>query len=480
MDKKPKVEIQVKHDHVEKSQKLTFSTQSREAARIRIDEEKKRKERIPFQVLPFNRPTITMSSAPPTSTIYQKLFEPSNVIEEKYEEKIDIAETGDSTEFILPQENETEEKREEDYPYFPGIYPSLYRPEESMYHERDWQPRKDQLETKEDRYLDLGPIDPENESKNIESEKVHNVSRILYTDANDRTVRSIDRSRVREGLKLTLSIMGAIGLGSLFGYLLLLFVLSGDGLGVPKGQSQLDGNDADTRVITADKAELDLKQGGKVTVGKLNVTDRTFYAIQAGVFTEEKSGQEAYSSLKKNDIPMLLFNDDVYRLFLGIGYQEQDAIHLSQFYKSLGTEIYLKKYTLKGGTITIPDASLAQMEVLNAFFTHGTYLLDKTAAWSGEALQGRVHITEDAWRKFKETHQAFLTEAKELHTFLPEEQKKWVEAMHTQMDKAVLAMAQFIEGQDREQIVTSQQGLLDYFDSYRSLLKSTGVDVVMR
>ncbi len=454
MEKKPKIEIRVKPDLTETSRKLTFSTQSQEAARIRINQEKQREEKVPFQVLPYQNITTPTSSAPPTSTIYQKLFEPSKVPVEQ----ISPLETeNEQQEFVL------EERQVEEYPYFPGIYPSLYRPDDALDHKSERHVPKEPLKTKDEVYLDLGPIYTEAE---------------LRTQGNE--IDKEDRYRVRDGLKLTLAIIGAIGLGSLFGYLLLLFVLSGDGLTEPKEQSQISNNEVDRRVITADKVAIDLKQGGKVVMGKLTVTDRTFYAIQAGVFTEEKSGQEAFTGFKNKKLPILLFNDDVFRIFLGIGYQEQDAIQLSQFFKRLGTEIYLKKYTITGGTVTIPNASLAQMELLNQYFTHGTYLLEKTAAWSGEALQDRVHITEDAWGKFKDTHQAFLTEAQQLESFLPEEQKRWLSAMSKDMDQAVLAMAHFIEGQDREQFVISQQGLLNYFENYRSFLISTGVNITMK
>lgn len=468
--KKLKVEIGVKQERATDSQKLTFSAQSQEAARKRIEQDKKRQEHVPFRVTPYRNTIMAPPIAPEKSTIYEKLFEPSkeeNLVEDQIEEG--LAHQAEKDE-MDPRQSDA--RTEEDYPYFPGIYPTFYPTHESFNPEQMWGKRDEANDEEVDEtYIDLGPVYTEEAERELEIES-RPVEEILLPQTKQGTAG--------DSLKWLLSIMGAIGLGALFGYLLLVFVLSGDGLANPNRNTQLSDRSAGVTAEGTNTVDLEVKQGGTVTVGKLTVSDRTFYGIQAGAFTEEKTGSEAFANLKAKNVPTLLFEDDVHRLFIGIGYTEQDTINLRQFYRRLGTEIYIKQYTITGATISVPNATIADMEILNKYLTHGTYLLEKTAEWSGLALTGKLEITEEAWRKFKDTHQTFLIEAKELNRFLTEEQKAWTTMMSRELDQAVLKMVEFVESGERDKLVLSQQGLLQYFEAYRSLIHKAGKNVVAK
>ncbi len=462
--RKPKIEIGVKRETNDPSNKLTFSREAQQAARARIEEERKRNKHVPIRVVPLQK-TVQENS------IYQKqveelLDQEPNIIDENAQEEQD--------KLLLNSEQ---------YPFFPGIYSTLYRPEQDMHFEQGLHTppveRKHDQEQQEESYLDLGPIYEEKERPRVElGEWTPEVSDQKIVDDLFDPIRP--RSKFIGGLKIVLSVLGAVGLGAFFGYMLLLFYLMGtkttDGTIDQTNMNQV----VEERVIATNPVDMQLTQGGKLAVGKLTVADRTFYAIQAGVFTEQKTGVEATLGLQQKDVPTILFNDDVHRLFIGIGYQEQDVVNLSQYYKLLGSEIYLKKYTIQGGVVSIPGATMEQMDILNKYITHGTYLLERTAAWTGAAVKGELTITDDAWQKYKSTHNTFLAESEQLQAFLTSEQSQFTRTMSQSMDHAVLSMVTYIENNDRAQFVASQQGLMDYFIAYRELLKSTGIDVVMR
>ena len=113
------------------------------------------------------------------------------------------------------------------------------------------------------------------------------------------------------------------------------------------------------------------------------------------------------------------------------------------------------------------------MELLDTFFVHGTFLLEKTAAWTANALNGKFSVSAEDWRKFKATHETFLQEAKQLTTFLSEEQMEMITTMKDSIDQAVLAMARYIETSEMKEMVLSQQGLLQYFDAYRMFINTS-------
>jgi hypothetical protein len=457
---KLRIEIRAKDEQGDHRKKLTFSPHSRAEALKRIEAERSKGNggNIRLFPIPLVKNEEEREKELFRSTIYQKLFEPEKAAQQ--------AESNDES-LTVGEKQEIHQ-----YPYFPGIYPTLYQPEYYPEEERweDALPQKKEQD-REEEYLDIGPIYEE-------KQEIRNQPLLKQSGP-----EAFAKLAAKKGqwIKLVLSVIAAIGLGILFGYLMLMILLAPDGGIKETAANQLTEDHLNgTEVIPADQVELDPARGGQASSGSLTIADRTFYAIQAGVFTEEKAGKEAVGQLKQKDLPVLLFNDDVHRVFLGIGYKKEDAVDLSNFMKDKGTEIYLKSYTVPGGDIRIAHASAEQMETLNKFLTHGTYLLEKTSAWTGDGVIGKVNITPDKWNKFKETHQLFLQEGKEVEQFLFDEQKRWAGQMRSGIDQAVNAMVAFINQGDQSKLVESQEGLLGFFEGYRQFLISAGIDVTVR
>lgn len=285
-------------------------------------------------------------------------------------------------------------------------------------------------------------------------------------------------------LKLVFSIVGSILLGSFFGYLLLMFLISADWFqedtSIPPAITGTNGTASEgegRKVIPADQVNLDPSQVGQATAGALQLADRTFYAIQGGVFTDRKTGETQADAIRKRGLPALLFDDDSLRLFLGISYRKEDALNLAGFFQNRGVEIYLKEYTVPGGKMLFPDANRDQLEQLNLFLTHGTYLLEKTATWSGQGVIGKANISDEEWKKFKDTHRLFLLESKRIEPILSDEQKGLIGRMTTEMNTAITGMIEYVKNPNVDYLLQSQQALLNYFDQYRNFLASSGVNV---
>lgn len=377
----------------------------------------------------------------------------------------------------FPQQLRTPQKNSlNHFPIFPGNDPNMYPMEGDLHREpftmTTSQPTDERIHVKEEKQDEPKDSIVETKSEKLEIKPFTVKTSTFVKQPNDFYVDQRDPSKFKHGLIFSLSVLGAVALGSLLGYLLLLIVLAGDGIATLDEQNNAQHMDQET-VTTP--VSIDLIQGGTATVGKLTVADRTFYAIQAGAFLEEERGVQAYENLKQQEVPALLFEDDVHRLFLGIGYHEEDVADLRSMYRWLDTELYLKKYTIQGGTIAVAGASRSQMEMIDTFFIHGTYLLEKTAAWTSDALNGNFSVTGEDWNKFKATHETFLQEAKQLSTFLSQEQMQQITKMKESIDQAVLAMVRYIETGEMKQAVLSQQGLLQYFDAYRNFLKMSTV-----
>ncbi|WP_028987459.1 hypothetical protein [Thermicanus aegyptius] len=289
-------------------------------------------------------------------------------------------------------------------------------------------------------------------------------------------------------LKFVSSIMGAILLGSLFGYLLLMILVSGDWLkettnippSSPANSAQGSQGGEGTKVIPSSQVALDPSQAGIAAAGELQLADRTFYAIQGGVFTDPKAGEAALQEAKKKGLPALLFDDESFRLFLGMSYRKEDALNLAGYFQNKGVEIYLKEYSVPGGKMLFPGAKKEEMDTLNLFLTHGTYLLEKTASWSGQGVIGKANISDEEWKKFKETHRLFLLESKQIEPILTEEQKGFVSKMTTEMNTAITGMVEYVKNPEMSYLLQSQQALLTYFDQYRKLLASAGVNVAYK
>lgn len=457
---RPKIELRVRKEHEENSNKLTFTLQAQEAARTRMQQEQERRKHIPIKVVPLKHTF-------PQSTIYEKLFgdeatEATTVVPQmdKQSQSPSVQQVSqmDIRHGELPHRESTPHKQQHD-----DVHAYRHR------------------STYDDPYVDLGPIYEEQMDEG--SQKKGNRRKVLHSVQLPKPERVIEHSgqppRVKGRLKFSLAVMGAIALGTLMGYFLLLFAVGGNDFHRPISTQPVPSTSNESSVPSP-AAELSVAKGGKATVGKLAIADRTFYAIQAGVFTDIDTAENAEKGLRQRDAATLLFNDDVHRLFIGIAYMEQDTAMLSKAYKALGKELYLKKYTVKGGAVAIAGATVEQMETLNKFITHGTYLLEKTALWSASVLAGEAAISADEWQKFRETHTAFLLEEQEVTTFLPAGYVQWTTKMKEALDRGIVQMVAYVESGDREKLIASQQGLLDYFDHYRQFLKGAGIDVVVR
>jgi hypothetical protein len=476
-----KVKIQPKHDRSNTGNKLTFSSHSRAKARERLEEEKRKIEEKYGEYKEFM-----------TTSIHQKMFGDgeNETKESDPAEKIVRVKTDAEDEELRNQEWDDYGPKLDNDSFFPGIYPALNHQYEGWNYEEEDLSRtslnvKKELEKREykpwnDRdldQLDLGPVYDERKNQDNQEKKPGFFKRSLRT-THKTPLKSFNRQK--ETMKLIASIAGAIALGSLFGYLLLMLLLYGgwfkDETNHPDNATS-ENQIVNREVIPATDVDLDPSLGGTAKSGSLMVPDRTYYAIQGGVFSSEETGKEALEQMKQKGMPALLFNDTTYRLFLGVGYKKEDIEDIATYFQNQGTEIYAKEYTIPGGTLEIPNTDVKQMETLNNYFIHGTYLLEKTAAWSGDGIVGKVSISDSEWNKFKNTHQEFLKESQIVMNSLSEEQKKWIDNMTTDMNQAISGMVAYIKQPDTNYLLQSQQALLNYFNGYREFLNSAGIDV---
>ncbi|RSL32631.1 hypothetical protein D7Z54_14365 [Salibacterium salarium] len=193
---------------------------------------------------------------------------------------------------------------------------------------------------------------------------------------------------------------GAAALGLLFGIMLLQFVSAGDS---PNG-SVVEEEDQEPPPITAE----------------FNDT-LTMFFVQAGAFTNKAKGVEMQNNLTKQGFPgVLTYDGDLYYLFSGVSFQEEDSQRLLNYFEEEQIEVYEK-------TRTVPDPEETEgTDQVTDQLLHSKQILKDTASAVLEDNGTKKESVLEEMKKFMENTKSW--EEKEfvhLRDSIGQLEKKW-------------------------------------------------------
>lgn len=271
--------------------------------------------------------------------------------------------------------------------------------------------------------------------------------------------------RFREPMRWVLSIVSAIVLGAIFGYVLLWLALDQGWLqsvGLIPGLKAKHVQEADSRLFTSEAKQENKTAVPNAAGGALTLPKQTFYMLQGGVFNERASLEPLVEKAKAQNLPVLILEGPPHRLVYGLLPNEQEAKMLAKYYAEKHIDIFVRPLVFTASSPALAALKEEDMQRLSRFFTHGFYLYTESAHWMTEGITTPVKIEEQAWRAFRETHQQFVEESRLLQNVLEGAEKEAVAEMTKEMTTAVTALVEYIKTPDEHYLLTIEQAHLNF------------------
>lgn len=271
--------------------------------------------------------------------------------------------------------------------------------------------------------------------------------------------------RFREPIRWVMSIVSATLLGAIVGYALLWLALHQGwfktvgfvpGEGAKHIQESL--NHGANSQIDADGTENTPVAGG----GTFTLSKQTFYMLQGGVFKEHTSLEPLAERAKAQNVPVLILDGPPLRLVYGLLPDEQKAKILAEYYAVKNIDIFVRPIVLNASSAALGPLKDDEAKLLDRFLTHGFYLYTESATWMIQGIRTPVKIEEEAWRAFRETHQQFVEESRQLQNVLQGSAKDAVAEMTKEMTTAVTALVEYIKTPDENYLLMIEQAHLNF------------------
>ncbi|MGE5705047.1 MAG: hypothetical protein ACM32O_21165, partial [Clostridia bacterium] len=283
----------------------------------------------------------------------------------------------------------------------------------------------------------------------------------------------------RPGMKLFLSVAGAIFVGLHFGFLVLAVFMNeqlshtyqavlDDTVQTLNAANPKTEQPAKENVSTAPAGGAE-PIAGKGTI-RLSGPEQRMFMAQGGVFRDVKAAEEAVKPLSEKRYPHMYYEaEEKQYVFLAAATSRDQILGLATTLKGAGTDIYVKEVTFPGiqkelsGVEATADPQLGTMFMANSF-----ELVRALADWSGQMMRDgkavKLPAAEDA--RVTELHRRLLEHKKVLEQLLPESAKAELNSMVNGINQAVTAYSQ-AKNQNAESYAWQvQKGVLQFVESY--------------
>ena len=213
---------------------------------------------------------------------------------------------------------------------------------------------------------------------------------------------------------------------------------------------------------------------GSVEDGVVTLPSRSYYVVQAGVFSEEDKAQSAVEQLADADLSGLLMReDDAYRLYAGIGVERETADTVAQMVQEKGFETYVREHVIADISGQQVDVEEDALSMLPTFLAKGDELV---AQLSGVTVNGLstpdYTFSDETWTDLQNRHHAFLEEGKPLFQAWQGEEQAIGQQMMREMNSAFQALENYKNETHPAYLWLVQQALLNYVQQYGQLIAS--------
>lgn len=293
------------------------------------------------------------------------------------------------------------------------------------------------------------PIYPNKTSKNynieIESRPHRNYKR--------KKRRNIKLGISPQLVRMVTASIGAIGMGMIFGYLLLHYFV----------QPIFTQNH-----LATDQGKSPVIQNGAVPANSEVVPEQIFYLLQAGVFSEQTGAQKVLLEQKNIGEAAVVNGTGPYHVYIGFSTSKEKGLKMREKLKSEGKDLYLKEYTIQEYR---GNMSSETFRLFSEWATTGNNLSKEL---SNEAIDGILALNNGIdYDSIQKLHQQFLIETQNIKAALGKEnlvsEQNLVQGMTDQINYAIAAINAYKKNANNQYLWTIQESIIQYKFKYEEL-----------
>lgn len=293
-------------------------------------------------------------------------------------------------------------------------------------------------------------------------------------------------SRLKGSSKVIFVAGAAIGVGLLLG-MMVLSIFSNLDQDVPTqipsgsnnnpqqhGQETSPTNTTNRDVgTTSDEDTPLIIPSGNVEDGTIQLSSRSYFVVQAGVFSDLDAAREV-KQLHVSDgwAGLLLEGSEPYRLYTGISMTKEDAKLIGRYYQEHGIEVYVKEHLTPNLSEAKIEADENSLRLFPVFLIKGDQLLAKLGEISAKGIMNEEYqLSLAEWNEVKELHRVYLQEGQLVFATWTENEKSFGEQMMFQMTSGVNALEEFRNQNHVTYLWQVQQSALQYVNQYEQMIE---------
>ncbi|SFJ41951.1 hypothetical protein [Thermoflavimicrobium dichotomicum] len=202
--------------------------------------------------------------------------------------------------------------------------------------------------------------------------------------------------------------------------------------------------------------------------------------LQAGNFQDKQGAKEKLTAYRTQGIMAVMSERAPYRIFLGVGFSNDEALKLSTMYGKKEVDVYLKEWKVGGEVFSEPQAKKwIQTELVSALKA-GNQLVKQLGNISVQKMKPHLK-QEDVFALNTETfaeYQKWVTQVQLLESKVPPAAKEALSEMIRGLDQAIQSGGAAEKNLSQALLWQIQEGLVRYIIGYDRLihvLKSSGI-----
>lgn len=310
-------------------------------------------------------------------------------------------------------------------------------------------------------------------------------------DQNLSTHRRSYKSRMRNArehqtkgvLAVAVSVIGAIVLGLVFGFVVLGFFKSGlldapssPSATVPKAQeapgeaSQLAPGAEGSAATEGQQDNVNKVQEASTTVS-ITLPSNTWYVIQGGVFQDQGSAGPILEKIKSKGWPNSFLGDKPVHLLLGLASEREHVLALAAPYKEM--DVYIKEWSEETKTVSVAvkQGLETTQEEWNQWFEREEEMVQVL----GQAIAEGVstgELADETMKLVTDAHRSLLQQGRELISKLPQEHQSLGNRMLNDFSKGVSALERYRKQPTEGYLWQAEQAILDAYASKQNFFSS--------
>ncbi|WP_134700018.1 hypothetical protein [Ammoniphilus sp. YIM 78166] len=306
-----------------------------------------------------------------------------------------------------------------------------------------------------------------------------------FPRTNRRSYKSRTRSSREDQAKrmvgVAASVIGAVALGLIFGFVVLGFFKSGllDKSSTPAANianpqnmasapSQVQGGPDAVSPAEATTPPEGQAEGSTVSI---TLPSQNMFVVQGGVFQDQKSASPMLDRIKAKGWPSSLVGDKPIHLFLGMAAVRDHALAMAAPYKEM--DVYIKEWGEESRTVTValkPGASTNQEEWDQWFQFEATMVQAMGSAITEGLTTGK--LSGETMKKVTDAHRNMLQQGRLVVSKLPQEQQSLGNRLLNDISKGVSALERYQKQPTEGYAWQAQQALMDAYTSKSQLFSS--------